>query len=274
MKAVKDNSVELVFLGSSGCIQVPAFFCDCANCRAARDNPSLRHTRADLAVLGSETVLIDTGPDLASQLEREHIPRVDRIFLTHWHADHVAGLSELGEPSSICKWPKIDMHVPSEVADHFTGELAYLAPRLNVHRVNPGDRIKLPDGTWEVVKTNHTDHSVGYVVHAARTWAYLVDGIVPPPETVEHLEGCDLLIIEATMDELDEEHWKNFSIQQAVEFWRHTGIGECILTHCSHHSWRDKMLVAGWTELRRKNFEREYPGLRFAHDGMRIPLQG
>jgi len=115
-------------------------------------------------------------------------------------------------------------------------ELAYLAPRLDVHKIAPGDVIELPDSTWEVVKTDHTDHSVGFIVHAARTWAYLVDGIVPPPETAERLPQCDLLILEATMDELDETHGKNFSVQQAVEFWQATGINECILPHYSRHS--------------------------------------
>ena len=98
----------LVFLDSSGCIQVTAFFCDCAMCRVARDNPPWRRTRAGLAVLGSETVLSDASPDLVSQLEGEGIQRVGRIFITHWPADHISGLGELAEPASVCKWPKID----------------------------------------------------------------------------------------------------------------------------------------------------------------------
>ena len=264
------EALEVVFLGSSGCIQVPAFFCDCATCRAARANEGLRRTRAGLAVLGSETVLIDAGPDLASQLEREQIRRVDRIFLTHWHGDHVGGLGDLGEPSTICAWPPIAVYVPSGDAHHFDQELAYLRPRLNVHPIEPGRRVELADGVWQVVKTNHTDHSVGFVVHAGRTFAYLVDGIVPPAETLERLAGCDLLIIEATMDELDEPHWKNFSVQQAVAFWQDTGIAQCILTHCSCHSWRGGKLVAGWTREQRGAFERDHPGLTFARDGMRI----
>jgi len=266
------SSTELVFLGTSGCIQVPAFFCDCANCNAARMDSRLRRTRAGLAVLGEEAVLIDAGPDLAVQLERERTKRVDRIFLTHWHADHVAGLGELGEPASICKWPRIDVYVPADVAHHFDDELAYLKALLDVHPIAPGDRIAVSDGEWEVVKTNHTDHSVGFVVRGARTWAYLVDGVVPPDETVERLVGCDLLIPEATMDELDQDNWGNFAVQQATDFWRQTGIPECILTHWSGHSWREGELVAGWTEERRTEFEQRHPGLTFARDGMRIEL--
>jgi len=35
------------------------------------------------------------------QLERKAIRRVDRVFITHWHFNHVNGLGSLGLPSSV-----------------------------------------------------------------------------------------------------------------------------------------------------------------------------
>jgi phosphoribosyl 1,2-cyclic phosphate phosphodiesterase len=223
-------------------------------------------------LIGKETVLIDATPDLEGQLEREGIRRLDRIFITHWHYDHVWGLGALGEATSLAKWPPVDVYLPAEVTFHFEQELAYLRRRVNVHPVGPGDVLDLPDAAWEVVKTTHNEHSVGFVVRGPRAFAYLVDGIVPPPETVGRLKGCDLLITEATMDDLDEDHWVNFSLTQAVDFWRQTGVPECILTHLSCHGWRGKRLVAGLSEPERRAYENDRPGLRFAFDGMRVPL--
>jgi phosphoribosyl 1,2-cyclic phosphate phosphodiesterase len=264
--------MRLIFLGSAGCNTVPAFDCDCPNCAAARNDATLRRTRAGLAAIGSETVLVDADPDLAWQLERERIRRVDRIFLTHWHFDHVGGLGELADPAWIGRWPSIDVYVPSAVAHHFDQELAYFKPFLNVHPIRPGDCIQLPDALWEVVKTTHTEHSVGFVIRAARTAAYLVDGVVPPAPTVERLAGCDLLITEGTLDELDEPNAESFSVEQAATFWQSTGIPQCILTHLSCHSWRDGRLVEGWAQERRAAFARERPGLTLAYDGLRVPL--
>jgi hypothetical protein len=68
---------------------------------------------------------------------------------------------------------------------------------IHPHPFGPGDRIELPDATWEVVECNHTDHSIGFVVQSVQAFAYLVGG-VPPPDTVEKLSGVDLLIREAT----------------------------------------------------------------------------
>ncbi len=264
--------MECVFLGSSGAIQVPAFFCDCAVCEGARRDLKKRRTRASLALLGRETVLIDTSPDLDAQLEREGIRRVDRVFLTHWHFDHVGGLAALGEPKQCAHWPQINLHLPKQEMHHFEEEMGYFRNKVNLHPLQPGDRIELPDATWEVVKTTHTDDSVGFILEAGLRFAYLVDGVVPPPATIGRLHDVDVLVIEATMDELDRKGWLNFCFREAVDFWRSTGIERCILTHLSCHSWENDRLVAGFSDERRRQYEAQYPGLTFACDGMRLTL--
>jgi len=207
--------LELVFLGTSGAIQVPAFFCSCEVCEAARNNLKHHRTRASLALVGQEIVLIDASPDLEFQLERESIRQVNRIFITHWHYDHVLGLGSLVEPSSCAKWPQIEVYLPHQVVFHFDQELAYMKDKVNIHPIQPGDRFELPDATWEVVKTTHNDHSVGFIIEHSQKFAYLVDGVTPPRETVERLKCLDFLIMEATVDKLllsEGEKWVNFSL--------------------------------------------------------------
>ena len=185
----------------------------------------------------------------------------------------MSGLGALGEAKSCAKWPPVEVYGPNTVAEHFEQELAYMKSVVNVHAVQPGDTVELADAVWEVVKTTHTEDSVGYIVRSCRSFAYLVDSVVPPPETVERLKGLDLLILEATLDELDE-NWLNFSLQGAVDFWHHTGIPECILTHLSCHRWKEVRLIAGLSAAERTAYEEATPGLTFAHDGMRLALVG
>ncbi len=130
------RGTELVFLGTSGAIQVPAFFCSCDTCGAARRDPAQRRTRASVALVGNETTLIDAGPDLEFQLVREGLRQIDRVFITHWHYDHVWGLGALGEPSSIARWPRIDVYLPHQVAYHFDHELAYTRHRVDLHPIS------------------------------------------------------------------------------------------------------------------------------------------
>jgi phosphoribosyl 1,2-cyclic phosphate phosphodiesterase len=261
----------LVFLGSSGAIQVPAFFCLCQTCEAARHNPAQRRTRASAALLGREITLVDASPDLEFQLEREGIRHVDRVFITHWHWDHVAGLAALDTPVSIAQGPPLEVYLPYQVVGHFDQELAYMSKQVNVHPLRPGDRVELPDATWEAVKTTHTDDSIGFIVEASRRVAYLVDGTTPPPATLERLVGLDILILEATVDSLDEQ-WQLFTPPEAVRCWQQTGAKECILTHLSCHRWKEGQLLAGLSADERQEYEKATPGLRFAYDGMTVTL--
>jgi phosphoribosyl 1,2-cyclic phosphate phosphodiesterase len=224
-----------------------------------------------VALIGQEMTLIDASPDLEFQLEREGIRQIDRIFLTHWHFDHVAGLGALHEPSSIEKWPRIELYLPHQLAYHFDQELSYLKSQFDLFPIAPGDRWEFPDAAWEVVKTDHTDHSVGFVVRARKKFAYLVDGITPPPETLARLQDLDFVILEATMDELDEE-WKNLTLEQAMACWERIAAQECILTHLSCHRWKKGQLLAGLSYEERRQYETNHPGLRFAYDGMAILL--
>ncbi|HOX39708.1 MAG TPA: MBL fold metallo-hydrolase [Candidatus Brocadiia bacterium] len=271
MKTETRTGPELLFLGSGAAMRIPAHFCDCATCEAARGNPALKRTRASAAVIGRETVLIDAGPDMEDQLERAGIRRVDRIFITHWHYDHVAGLGGLRLIASCAKWPPVQVYVPRQAMSHFDRELEYVKPVVNLHPIGPGNAFDLPDGGWEVVKTTHTEESVGFVFKGERSFAYLVDSSVPPEKTAGRLRGLDLLILEATMDERDEARW-NFSVPEAVEFWRQTGVPRCILTHLSCHRWIGGSMKAGFTIEERERIARTNPGLECAHDGMRISL--
>jgi len=182
------GGIELVFFESSGAIQVPSFHCSCEVCEAARRNPKHLRTRASIVLIGQETVLVDASPDLEFQLERGGIKQVNRFFITHWHFDHVWGLAALGEPSSLAEWPRIEVYLPYEVAYHFDQELVYMKKRVNPHSIQLGDKLELPDATWEVVKTTHTDHGVGFVVESSKRFAYLVEGVVSPPETLRRLK--------------------------------------------------------------------------------------
>lgn len=275
-KIKKKAPVELVFLGTSAAMQVPSFHCSCKTCEAARKDSKHRRTRASIALIGQETVLVDAGPDLEFQLEREGIKRVDRIFITHWHYDHVWGLGGLREPSLLAKkWSKVDIYLPRQTMYHFDEELAWMKDRVTLHPTEPRDHFELPDADWEVVKTTHTDHSVGFIVESSQRFAYLVDGVTPPPETMQRLGNLDFVVLEATVDELvpkKGQQWLNFSLEQAIDCWRRIDAQKCVLTHLSCHSYKNGRLLAGLSYDERQKYEEKTLGLKFAYDGMRIKV--
>jgi len=67
--------------------------CDPANPKNQRRRCSLLVER--ISENGTTTVLIDTSPDMRSQLLDANVGRLDGVLYTHAHADHVHGLDDL-----------------------------------------------------------------------------------------------------------------------------------------------------------------------------------
>ncbi|MHB9034307.1 MAG: MBL fold metallo-hydrolase [Anaerolineae bacterium] len=265
-------TLELVMLGSGAAFRVPLPFCTCAVCENARANPRLRRTRSSLAILGQQTTLIDAGPDFEEQIEREKIRRLDNILVTHWHYDHIAGLAALGELAMFAGWAPVHIYLPASAAHHFDEELAYTRRSVAIHPVSPGDTFVLPDARVEVFKTTHNAESQGYLLDRGTRWAYLGDGVVPPPESLERLRSLELVFLEATVDDLDVAHWGNQSLSQAVALWRQLGARRCILTHLSDHKYLQHRLSQGLLSDERAAWAARYPGLEIGNDGLRTRI--
>jgi competence protein ComEC len=107
----------------------------------------------------ADPVLVDAGPDpapLRTCLQQAHVSRLDRIVLTHMHADHVDGLpavlgrvpvrevevGPLAEPPANWNWVRgrvLAAHVPIRAArvgaEETVGDITWtvLAPRIVLH---------------------------------------------------------------------------------------------------------------------------------------------
>src|SRR5215469_15078600 len=89
----------LTFLGTGTSMGVPTLGCNCVVCASASSptgDPRNRRTRPSIRLeYNDRIVLIDTGPDFHAQAIREHIRRIDAVFYTHGHADHILGLDDV-----------------------------------------------------------------------------------------------------------------------------------------------------------------------------------
>src|SRR5688572_4065701 len=88
-----DISGQLILLGTGTSGGVPVIGCGCSVCTSS--DPRNRRTRCGLALgLPGGTLLIDTPPDLRTQLLREGIGQAQAVAFTHGHADHLHGLDD------------------------------------------------------------------------------------------------------------------------------------------------------------------------------------
>ena len=86
--------MKFIILGCGSSMGVPRSDGDFGNC-----NPqNIRNYRSRCSALiktKSETILIDTSPDLRQQLLKNNIKSIDKVFYSHMHADQTHGINDL-----------------------------------------------------------------------------------------------------------------------------------------------------------------------------------
>ena len=87
--------MKVTILGSGTSHGIPVIGCGCPVC-TSNDSRDIR-MRCSLYIEGpgEERFVIDTGPEFRLQAVRAKIAKLDAVFLTHSHADHLHGLDDV-----------------------------------------------------------------------------------------------------------------------------------------------------------------------------------
>ena len=234
-------SVALTILGCGSSGGVPRVAqgwgaCDPANPRNNRRRCSvlLERTGSD----GKTTVLIDTSPDLRWQLINAGVERLDGVLLTHPHADHTHGIDDL-RPLVIAMRKRIDIHMDAPTSAVVTDKFSYIfatpagssyPPILREKRLIAGEACALagPGGAIEATPfdLDHGDiNALGFRIGAL---AYSPDLIDIPEQSLRHLEGLDVWIIDALRYA---PHPSHLSLDQALAWIARMRPKRAILTN-------------------------------------------
>ena len=124
---------------------------------------------------GSRCAIVDPGmwpkPLLDFLLANQVQP--DMALLTHGHADHIAGLSELKQsyPNILIHCPRGDAFMLQDAAGNMSASfgLAITAPAADV-LIDAGETIEVGQTQWRILDTSgHTPGSVSYYCPDAAT---------------------------------------------------------------------------------------------------------
>ncbi len=256
---------EVVFLGTGTSVGVPALGCDCAVCRS--DDPRNNRTRCSIVFrLPSGDLLIDTPPDMRTQLLREQIGLVNAVIYTHEHADHLFGLDDLrlfpfrlGAPVPVFCQDQVEKRIRHSFDYAFTRRAEThpgATPSLEIRSITHDPFTALGVEVTPIPMT----HGPHFEVLGFRVgdFAYCTDTNKIPPESMQRLQGLDTLVIGALRYK---PHPTHFTVDEAVEIARALKPRQTYLTHISHD------LDHGPT------CEKLPEGIDLAYDGLRVPLE-
>jgi phosphoribosyl 1,2-cyclic phosphate phosphodiesterase len=224
--------MEIIFLGTGSAWCIPEHSCVCAICRKMIEQGEER-TRTCLLVKGTETVLVDCGPDLRSQMMKHRVGRPDLILITHEHGDHFLGMDDLlAFRRSLPKesWRPIPVYASEVAWKAIEVRFGYLLGTLIEKRIAiagtplAGTRTRITP-----FKTFHgptAAGSVGYVLEGqdssgSSTKLVYTSDFIRIDEELPVLWEPDVLIIQSHwLNEPVENRPHHLSFQRAIEYIR------------------------------------------------------
>lgn len=239
--------------------------CGCPTC-SSRD-PRDQRTRCSVVLgLPGGNLLIDTPPDLRTQLLREQIGLAHAVLYTHSHADHLFGLDDL---RIVAGYLEADVPVYCErgVEEVIRRTFAYAfdpvalaypaggVPRLTFRTIHTEPFEVLGARVLPMRLLHGYQPALGF---RFGNLAYCTDVKSIPPESMARLEGLDVLILDCLRDE---PHVTHMNVEEALEVVGRLRPRRTLFTHISHR-------------LEHEATNRRLPaGVELAYDGLRIPLR-
>lgn len=165
---------KIIIMGCGAAPGVPSVAGGWGNCNP--DNPQNIRRRAGTYIEANNAkILIDTSPDIRTQLLDNAIRYIDGVLYTHSHADHLHGIDDLRDLNRLSGHP-LDIYATADTAAVIRQRFPYLVVEKN-HINNPMFRPsmiinEIEDGKSFYIKnlkitpitlTGHPVHSTGYI---------------------------------------------------------------------------------------------------------------
>lgn len=253
--------MKIIVLGSGTSHGIPVVGCNCPVCTS--DDPRDKRMRSSVYIegRGGEKALIDAGPEFRLQAVRAGINRLDGIFLTHSHADHLHGLDDV---RSLSRDNPIPVYGNKKTIKEMKVRFSYAfgtrwgaqqgggKPKLMPVIVNGPVRagnltftpVPVKHGVLDILGWEVEENVTAGIPRdaAKKSFLYLTDTSAIPPASMERLQSRRLqdcrrprvIIIGGLRERAHETH---FSFEEALNAASGLGAEKVFLTHiCHSHS--------------------------------------
>lgn len=255
--------ITVHILGTGTSTGVPFIGCKCEVCRST-DSRDKRLRCSALVKVNGTTILFDCGPDFRQQVLKLPFEKIDAVFLTHEHYDHIGGLDDL---RPYRRFGEVNVYADEICGKHIVERIPYCftpkekrypgAPAINLEFIKP--HIPINVNGVEVMPIQVMHGKLPILGFRVGDLAYITDMKTMETTELQYLIGVKYLIVNALRID---SHPTHQSLAEAITFTKLINPQKTYFIHMSH----DIGLHA--------NVNKELPFcMELAYDGMCLELE-
>ncbi|MCD6294289.1 MAG: hypothetical protein J7M20_05070 [Deltaproteobacteria bacterium] len=282
--------MHVTVLGSGGCTVIPKPLCKCRICREAREKGAPYARTGPSIFVHNENLLIDAPAEIAWQLNRANIDRVDYLLFTHLDPDHVEGFRVVEQITldfrtwEAYRGKTIRLLLPRVLKDRITDLKTIYGPLIDFYEQQGFVECVGFDEKTTIGETEITAIPVDRGSQTAFVYIFEKKGkkivyascdIKPFPEQRDDVKKPDILVIQPGIFENGLKHGFRYpanhisrttlyTFEETLALSRRLEAGQVLFVHMEEY-WN-----RGYDDY--KTIEKNLKNMRFAHDGMRITI--
>ena len=231
-------SIKFIILGCGSSMGVPradSFFGNCD----PKNKKNYRTRCSALVTVQNHNILIDTSPDIKSQLIRNKVKNIDKIFYTHPHADQTHGINDL-RSFFIKSKKQIDIFADKSTAKFLKHSFSYCfnsysreyPATLKLNKLNKNLTIKHKNKKIKIkaIKVKHGKvESNCFIID--KKLAYITDVSDIYNKDFSHFKNLKYLIIDCLQFK---KHRSHFNLKESLLIHKYLKPKKTILTNLKH----------------------------------------
>ena len=225
--------MKVRILGCGTSTGVPRIGNDWGDCDPSE--PRNRRTRSSILIeSGDERLLVDCGPDLREQLLAANVVGIDRVIVTHDHADHCHGIDDLRQVAQYLGRP-VPLDARQVTLRRLQSRFAYAFEGLGIY---PPVLDPVPiDGDLQLgrARLSFVDQPHGGITSLGiradeedRSLGYAIDFHELTPDMASLYEGADVWISDCLRRT---QHPTHAHLDAVLGWARELKVGQLLLTH-------------------------------------------